>query len=120
MRANDNKPMGEAFTVIAVIMTLAVLAVLTLLSYFHFPEIKNATVIELGKLAGGVGTFLALVWLICGHLQQAVRLRGDYASDRVADRVCLPREPPTDHRVSEHRREPLANVERRKGDCHKR
>ena len=75
MAVNDNTSPDRRYTVYAVVITAVVVVGLGLLFYLRWPEIKSATAIEIGRLAGGIGTFLALVWLVCGNLQQTVRFR---------------------------------------------
>ena len=75
MAANGNTSWDRRYTVIEVVITAVSLVGLGILFVFRWPEVRSATVIELGKLFGGVGTFLALVWVICGNLQHAERFR---------------------------------------------
>ena len=52
-----------------------VIAVLLLLYLFPCPTLASAPIIEIGKCLGGIGTFLALIWVITGNMQQTARFR---------------------------------------------
>ena len=43
-------------------------------------EFKSATVFKIASALGSTGTFLALIWLICGHFRQAAQFRAQIKS----------------------------------------
>ena len=80
MAKNRDWCAGRLLTWIAFLVTVAVIALLLLLLYARWAEVKSAKALQLVSALGGVGTFLALIWLICGHLQQAAQFRAQIKS----------------------------------------
>ena len=80
MAANREGSAGRLFTCIASVVTVAVIALLLLLLYARWAEVKSAKALELVSALGGVGTFLALIWLICGHFRQVAQFRAQIKS----------------------------------------
>ena len=78
MAASCKMSRDRCYTWVPAVITVVSVIGLGLFFYHWWPEIQSATAVNLGKIAGGVGgvgTCLALVWLICGNFQQTARFR---------------------------------------------
>jgi len=75
MIASDDARLERRCHRIAWAVTGLVFALFVCLLLLRWPEFASTTAVEIGKFLGGVGTFLALVWLITGNVQQGARFR---------------------------------------------